>query len=125
MTRQQHPRSPSYRLHKATGQAVVTLNGRDLYLGKHGTPASRIACDRLIAEWLTKGRQLPRAMRSDDLTINELVLAYWRHVQAYYVKNGEPTWEQDCVRSAQWNGWHRVATDAGTQGKRGLRTTSK
>ena len=24
---------PSYRLHKATGQAVVTLNGRDIYLG--------------------------------------------------------------------------------------------
>ncbi len=24
---------PSYRLHQATGQAVVTLNGRDIYLG--------------------------------------------------------------------------------------------
>ena len=30
---------PSYRLHKPTGQAVVRLDGRDVYLGKHGTEA--------------------------------------------------------------------------------------
>jgi hypothetical protein len=29
---------PSYRHHKGTGQAVVTLNGQDCYLGVHGTP---------------------------------------------------------------------------------------
>ena len=29
--------APSYRLHKATGQARVTINGRTYYLGKHGT----------------------------------------------------------------------------------------
>ena len=28
---------PKYRKHKASGQAVVTLNGRDHYLGPHGT----------------------------------------------------------------------------------------
>ncbi len=27
-------RLPSYRCHKSTGQAVVTINGRDIYLGK-------------------------------------------------------------------------------------------
>jgi hypothetical protein len=27
-------RVPSYRRHKPTGQAVVTLNGKDRYLGK-------------------------------------------------------------------------------------------
>ena len=30
-------RVPRYRRHKATGQAVVTIDGRDIYLGKHGT----------------------------------------------------------------------------------------
>ena len=45
---------PAYRLHKPTGQAVVTLNGRDFYLGRHGSPASRDEYDRLIAEWLVK-----------------------------------------------------------------------
>ena len=30
----------SYRLHKPTGQAVVRIDGRDHYLGKHGTEVS-------------------------------------------------------------------------------------
>ncbi len=34
---------PSYRLHKATGQAVVTLSGRFIYLGPHATRLSRVA----------------------------------------------------------------------------------
>ncbi len=44
-------RPPSYRLHRRTGQAVVTLVGRDIYLGKHGTPESREAYQRKIKEW--------------------------------------------------------------------------
>jgi hypothetical protein len=43
---------PSYRKHRSSGQAVVTLNGRDIYLGTHGTQASRIEYDRLTGEWL-------------------------------------------------------------------------
>jgi hypothetical protein len=34
-------RSPSYRKHKASGQAVVTIGGRDVYLGPYGTKASK------------------------------------------------------------------------------------
>jgi hypothetical protein len=41
-----------YRKHKASGQAVVTLNGRDSYLGPHGNNASNALYERLIAEWL-------------------------------------------------------------------------
>ena len=44
-------KEPSYRLHKATGQAVVTLAGRDFYLGKHSTAASRAEYHRLLAEF--------------------------------------------------------------------------
>jgi hypothetical protein len=32
---------PTYRLHKATGQAVVTIDGHDHYLGLHGSPESK------------------------------------------------------------------------------------
>lgn len=35
----QRERIPSYRLHKASGQAVVTLDGRDHYLGVHDSAA--------------------------------------------------------------------------------------
>ena len=31
---------PKYRKLRASGKAVVTLNGRDIYLGQHGTKAS-------------------------------------------------------------------------------------
>jgi len=34
-------RVPSYGRHKPSGQAVVTLNGRDSYLGKWNTKANR------------------------------------------------------------------------------------
>jgi hypothetical protein len=47
-------RTPTYRKHKGSGQAVVTLNGRDIYLGKYGTKASRDEYNRSIGEWLAK-----------------------------------------------------------------------
>jgi hypothetical protein len=37
-------RIPSYRRHKASGQAVVTLAGRDIYLGAYGSAASKREC---------------------------------------------------------------------------------
>ena len=49
-------RVPGYGLHKASGQAVVRLNGRDHYLGKHGSDESHARYERLIAEWLQNGR---------------------------------------------------------------------
>jgi hypothetical protein len=52
-------RTPTYRLHKPSGQAVVTIDGRDFYRGKYGTSQSRDEYDRLITEWLTNGRCLP------------------------------------------------------------------
>ena len=45
-------RVPSYRRHKVTGQAVVTLAGKDHYLGSYGTPESRENYQRLVSEWL-------------------------------------------------------------------------
>jgi hypothetical protein len=37
---------PKYQKHRASGQAVVTLNGQDIYLGPHGTAISKRAYDR-------------------------------------------------------------------------------
>ena len=50
---------PSYRLHKPSGQAIVTLDGKDIYLGPHGTQVSRSEYDRLIGEWLSHGPPPP------------------------------------------------------------------
>jgi len=68
-------RVPSYRLHKSSGQAVVTLSGRDHYLGPHGTPESKSAYQRIVAEWLAGGRHL-RPAPGNVVTVAEVVLAY-------------------------------------------------
>ncbi|MFP6667591.1 MAG: site-specific integrase, partial [Pirellulales bacterium] len=89
---------PSYRLHKPTGQAIVRLAGRMHYLGTHGSDSSRQKYDQLIAEWLTIGRG--KTTTTHNWTITQLVVAYMRHAEAYYVKNGKPTSEVGCIRSA-------------------------
>ena len=97
------PRIPSYRLHKPTGRAVVRLNGRDVYLGKHGTSESQIAYKRVISEWLANCCQLPPKdmnPRISDLTINEIGLPYWKFAQQYYRKRGRPTSEVSSIKRA-------------------------
>jgi integrase len=86
---------PAYRKHRPSGQAVVTLNGRDFYLGPHGTKTSRNEYDRLIGEWLQSGRTLAFADRqAGDLSIVELAAAFWLHAKSYYVgPPGKPTRE--------------------------------
>ena len=60
-------RTHSYRHHKPSNQAVMTLDGRDFYLGRHGTPKSRAEYDRLLAEWLSNGRRLSAPVTGSDL----------------------------------------------------------
>ncbi len=57
---------PRYQKHRATGQAVVRVNGRDYYLGPHGTKASRLEYDRLIGEWLATGRSISYGEREAE-----------------------------------------------------------
>jgi hypothetical protein len=58
---------PKYRLHKRSGQAYVSLNGRDLYLGAHGSEQSRAEYDRVIAEWLSSGARPQQGVRQPEL----------------------------------------------------------
>lgn len=82
--------APKYRHHKAKGLAVVTINGRDIYLGKYNTAASKELYRRLVAEYLQTGEQ-PGTNRQNDITIAEVLAAYIRHAREYYRKNGKPT----------------------------------
>ena len=94
------PKIPSYRLHKASGQAVVWLGGRDVYLGEHGSPESQEQYHRLISEWLANGRR-PTIEAHPDLTVVELCAAYWRHAQRHYRRpDGTPTDTIHRVRQA-------------------------
>lgn len=82
---------PKYRHHKRSGQAVVTLRGRDVYLGPYNTKASKLEYDRAIAEWLAAGRPTTPIQESCEVTVTELILAYWKFAQSHYVKDGQPT----------------------------------
>jgi integrase len=86
-------RIPFYRRHKPSGQAVVTIDGRDIYLGKFNTAASRAEYNRLIAEWTVRGSTLPQN-QAIDLTVTELAAAFWKFAQQYYRSpDGNPTGE--------------------------------
>jgi integrase len=86
-------RPPSYRLHKARNCGVVTIDGQDHYLGPYNSPESWEKYYRLLAEWAANGRAAPVVSREEtlDLTVNELIAAYWRFARKWYVKNGSPT----------------------------------
>src|SRR2546430_744250 len=78
---------PSYRLHKPSGQAILTLEGRDIYLGTHDTPESREKYNRLIADWLANGRRLPTP--TSETTVAEVLAGYWRHAETYYKREDD------------------------------------
>ncbi len=84
-------RVPSYRLHKPSGRAVVTLNGQDFYLGRWQSAESKAEYDRLIGQWLAQGRRIQNSGNPAQITITELVAAYWEFARRYYTKHGEPT----------------------------------
>ena len=97
------PSVPRYRLHRARDCGVVTIGGRNFYLGKYNSPESKEEYARLIAEHF--GSRCPPAIDPAKelaaLTINQLILRYWReHVAEYYVKNGKPTDRQYHVKLA-------------------------
>lgn len=92
-------RVPKYCLHKASGQAVVTLNGRDIYLGRHDSPESKSKYRSLLVEWEQQGRQHGLANHKGP-AIDELILAYLEHAAGYYVKDGRPTSEQTTLKAA-------------------------
>ena len=45
------PQQPAYLLHKPSGQARVRINGKDYYLGPHGSADSKARYDDLIHKW--------------------------------------------------------------------------
>ena len=67
----------------ATGQAVVTLSGRDHYLGPWQSAQSKREYARLTSEWLAAGGVLVQAT-GDSRTVEEALAAFWRHAKAYY-----------------------------------------
>jgi integrase len=97
---QRRPTIPSYRPH-SSGQARVTLGGKDVLLGPYGSPESRRAYDRAIAEWL-QNKDKPPAAKPDEppLSVNELLAAYWKHARTYYGWRDKRNGQRSCLKYA-------------------------
>src|SRR3954453_22272008 len=96
---------PSYRRHKARGLAVVTIDGRDYYLGPHGTPASKQKYVALIRAWQERQNSSDSAddrpiQINDRPTINDLVLAYLSFAEGHYKSNHGENKEAGCISDA-------------------------
>ncbi len=75
-------RIPTYRLHRGSGQAVVTLSGKDFYLGPHSSTESKRRYQRLIAEYLADRETfLVKQVHQNDLTMAEIIAAYSDHAK--------------------------------------------
>jgi integrase len=92
---------PSYRFHKARNCAVVTIEGRNIYLGVFGSAESKARYAEKIAEWQrTKSATPHAAVPATIYTVGKLAVEYLRFAEGYYVKNGETTAHVESCRSA-------------------------
>ena len=85
---------PKYRLHRQSGQAVVTLRctvsgkRRDVLLGEHDTADSWAEYARVIAKWEAAGRvldgQAPRPKLASGVSVATVMLDWWEYELARY-----------------------------------------
>jgi len=110
MARRRKGELPRYRLHRQSGQAVVSLplgggKYRDILLGLHGSEESQREYTRVINEWLAAGQFVPPSLaggRSLDLSVAEICLRFWKHGESYYrLVDGSPSGELDNYKHAQ------------------------
>jgi integrase len=98
-------RLPKYRHYKPKDLGVVRLDGRDVYLGKYGSPESRETYRRVVAEWLAGlGRPGPAPGPDDGghgPSVSDVILAFWGHAEVHYRRaDGTATGELDNLRLA-------------------------
>ena len=78
-----------------SGQARIRLDGKQVYLGLWGSPAS-IARHQALREKCAAAKSVEPV----TLTVDELCLRHMAHAGTYYRKNGQQTSEVHCIRAA-------------------------
>jgi len=79
---------PSYRLHKSSGQAVVTLRGKMFYLGTYKSKTSREKYNEIISDFLANNCKLPPTRSQNEITVEELSVKFLEWAEGYYVAPG-------------------------------------
>lgn len=119
---------PSYGLHRATGQARVRIDGKDVYLGPHGSEESKRQYEQIVRKLITdraRAEVKARVEIATDLTVNELAARYLQHARGYYVKGGLPTREYgnicDAIRAVRERHGFELVTAFGPLKMKGVR----
>lgn len=89
----QTPHLPKMQHHRASGRAVVRLDGKDIYLGEWGTKETKAAYNRAIAEWLAGS-----PAQDENLTVVEVCAAYIAHLEAAHASHTLVRAARDGVR---------------------------
>ena len=93
MAKNPSPRIPKYRRQRrphSPDDAFVDVGGQRHYLGVYGSPESKAAYRKTIAEWVVSGGHPP--VPADDITVTEICARFWQHAREYYKKpDGTPT----------------------------------
>ncbi len=84
------------------GRAVVTICGRDYYLGKYGSKESKQAYKRLIAEWESTGRSTAFGAAQAKATVAMLISDYRDWANSYYPMNGKDSEAKQIVIASEW-----------------------
>ena len=63
---------PTYRLHKPTGKAVITIGARDHYLGVHDSSKSKAEYVPLISEYSLTGETQSTSSDAEEITVIEV-----------------------------------------------------
>lgn len=79
------PRTPRLCLHRASGRAYVRLNGKMVYLGRHGSVQAAAAYEKLLADWELSGKVEPPPVQPfRRTTVDQVILVYLKHCDTYY-----------------------------------------
>ncbi len=93
-------RVPKYRRH-STGQAFVEFNTKRYYLGPYGSPESKRAYAKFLADNIERPPSPTLTGPAPaNLLIKELVAAYAEHAAKYYRKEEQPTSEFNGLKYA-------------------------
>jgi len=65
-------RIPTYRKH-SSGQARVSINGRDYLLGRYGSKESKVKYNRLVGEWIASDQSKSFGVPVAQLTVSRTV----------------------------------------------------
>jgi hypothetical protein len=82
-------RVPSYRRH-SSGNARVTINGKDHLLGKYDSPESREKYKRLIAEYKAGKKSGTFGKPRESLLMEEVLLSFVKYAKEYYKGTTQP-----------------------------------